>query len=101
MVRSADHGAHAIARSTVVGVTAPIAQVAEPVLVPALGSVEIAPAAFVKGIDDAVAAALADNKLPGCVVTIGRHDRVVFQKAYGMRQVDPERQPMTIDTVFD
>jgi uncharacterized protein YbbC (DUF1343 family)/CubicO group peptidase (beta-lactamase class C family) len=101
MVRSPEHGAPAVALSAVVGVTAPIAQVAEPVLVPALGSTEIAPAVFVKGIDDAVAAALADNKLPGCVVTIGRHDRVVFQKAYGMRQVDPERQPMTIDTVFD
>lgn len=62
---------------------------------------ENAPAAVVKSIDDAVAASLADNKLPGCVVTIGRRDRVLFQKAYGMRQVDPDRQPMTLDTVFD
>jgi uncharacterized protein YbbC (DUF1343 family) len=67
----------------------------------ALGSGETTPAAAVKNIDDAVAASLADNKLPGCVVTIGRRDRVLFQKAYGMRQVDPDRKPMTVDTVFD
>ncbi|MET0591880.1 MAG: exo-beta-N-acetylmuramidase NamZ domain-containing protein, partial [Polyangiaceae bacterium] len=63
--------------------------------------VEVAPASAVKSIDDAVAAALADNKLPGCVVTIGRHDRVLFQKAYGNRVVDPEKKAMTVDTVFD
>jgi len=31
---------------------------------------ETAPPALVRAIDDAVAASLADNKLPGCVVTI-------------------------------
>ncbi len=52
-------------------------------------------------IDELVAAALAEAKLPGCVVTIGRHDRVLFQKAYGMRELEPDRVPMTEDTVFD
>jgi CubicO group peptidase (beta-lactamase class C family) len=89
------------APSAVIGATPPLSPVIEPALVPSAGSAEIAPAAAVKGIDDAVAAALADNKLPGCVVTIGRRDRVIFQKAYGMRQVDPERKAMTVDTVFD
>jgi uncharacterized protein YbbC (DUF1343 family)/CubicO group peptidase (beta-lactamase class C family) len=76
-----------------------------PVVDATVGSVavaaEITPPAVVKGIDDAVAASIADNKLPGCVVTIGRRDRVLFQKAYGMRQVDPDRKVMTVDTVFD
>jgi uncharacterized protein YbbC (DUF1343 family)/CubicO group peptidase (beta-lactamase class C family) len=52
-------------------------------------------------IDGLVASAIAENKLPGCVVTIGRHDRVLFQKAYGLREVDPELVPMTEDTLFD
>jgi uncharacterized protein YbbC (DUF1343 family)/CubicO group peptidase (beta-lactamase class C family) len=65
------------------------------------GVLEVTPAAAVQSIDDAVAAAIADNKLPGCVVTIGRRDRILFQKAYGNRQVDPDRRPMTVDTVFD
>ncbi len=84
-----------------VGTPAPLGGVVNAALMPPSGAVESAPAAAVKSIDDAVAAALADNKLPGCVVTIGRRDRVLFQKAYGMRQVDPDRRPMTVDTVFD
>ncbi|HKQ69861.1 MAG TPA: serine hydrolase [Polyangiaceae bacterium] len=54
-----------------------------------------------RAIDDWVATAIAEAKLPGCVVTIGRRDRVLFQKAYGFRAVEPERIPMTADTVFD
>ena len=34
-------------------------------------------------------------------MTIGRHDRVISQKAYGLREVEPERVAMTEDTVFD
>lgn len=45
--------------------------------------------------------ALADGKMPGCVVAIGRRDRVLFTKAYGERSVQPERVAMTSDTVFD
>jgi len=53
------------------------------------------------GIDAAVAAAIAAKKLPGCVVVIGRHDRVLFARAYGSRSVLPVVTPMTLDTVFD
>jgi uncharacterized protein YbbC (DUF1343 family) len=52
-------------------------------------------------IDAAVAAAIADRKVPGAVVVVGRHDRVLFKRAYGSRQLQPERLPMTEDTVFD
>src|SRR5437879_5947755 len=40
-------------------------------------------------IDPLVAAAIAESKLPGCVVTIGRRDRILFRKAYGLREVEP------------
>jgi uncharacterized protein YbbC (DUF1343 family) len=52
-------------------------------------------------IDEVVDEALHDGKLPGCVVVVGRHDRVVFRRAYGMRSIEPTRTPMTEDTVFD
>ncbi len=54
-----------------------------------------------EAIDGAVAEALAEGKLPGCVVAVGRHDTILWKKAYGARAVLPERLPMTLDTVFD
>lgn len=41
------------------------------------------------------------GKLPGCVVAVGRHDKLFFLKAYGSRSLLPEKTPMTVDTVFD
>ncbi len=58
-------------------------------------------AARLEAIDEAVAEALAEKKMPGCVVLIGRRGKVVFRKAYGNKQVEPEAVPMTTDTVFD
>jgi len=52
-------------------------------------------------IDQAVEEALAARKMPGCVVLIGRRGKIVFDKAYGLRQVEPAPLPMTLDTVFD
>jgi uncharacterized protein YbbC (DUF1343 family) len=52
-------------------------------------------------IDAAVEEAMADRKVPGAVVVVGRHDRVLFRQAYGFRQLQPERVPMTVDTLFD
>lgn len=52
-------------------------------------------------IDDVVAEGLDQKKMPGCVVCIGRHGKIVFLKAYGQRQLKPEPLPMTVDTVFD
>jgi uncharacterized protein YbbC (DUF1343 family) len=52
-------------------------------------------------IDAAVADAIANQSVPGAVVLIGRHDRVVFRRAYGFREVLPDRIAMSLDTVFD
>jgi uncharacterized protein YbbC (DUF1343 family)/CubicO group peptidase (beta-lactamase class C family) len=52
-------------------------------------------------IDAAAEDAIASQSVPGAVVVIGRHDRVVFRRAYGFREVEPDRVPMTLDTVFD
>jgi len=52
-------------------------------------------------IDQVVAGGIAERKMPGCVVAIGRGGRLVWLKAYGHRQIKPEKVPMTTDTVFD
>jgi uncharacterized protein YbbC (DUF1343 family)/CubicO group peptidase (beta-lactamase class C family) len=52
-------------------------------------------------IDAVVAAAIADKRLPGAVVIVGRGDSIVFRKAYGNRAVAPTVESMTIDTIFD
>ncbi|HVD93839.1 MAG TPA: exo-beta-N-acetylmuramidase NamZ domain-containing protein [Vicinamibacterales bacterium] len=45
--------------------------------------------------------AIADKKLPGAVVLVGRGDRVVYEKAIGRRAVLPAPEAMTLDTMFD
>ncbi|MGE3472282.1 MAG: exo-beta-N-acetylmuramidase NamZ domain-containing protein [Vicinamibacterales bacterium] len=52
-------------------------------------------------IDEVVARGIADGRMPGAVVVVGRGDSVAFQKAYGQRAVVPLAEPMTLDTVFD
>ncbi len=52
-------------------------------------------------IDGLVATAIAEKKLPGCVVLIGRPGGIVLLKAYGDKRLEPERAAMTDDTVFD
>ena len=52
-------------------------------------------------IDGLVAKGIADGEMPGAVVCIGRSEGIAFLKAYGDRQVEPSREPMTTDTVFD
>src|SRR5580698_5553055 len=52
-------------------------------------------------IDEAVEEAIRDQKVPGAVVIIGRADGVLFRRAYGFRQLQPDRVPMTVDTLFD
>jgi uncharacterized protein YbbC (DUF1343 family) len=81
-----------------------------PLVTPALGQQRLpqaAPAdvgldeARLVSIDAAVEAALDAGRMPGCVVCIGRRGSIVLLRAYGFRQVEPTREPMTTDTVFD
>jgi uncharacterized protein YbbC (DUF1343 family) len=44
---------------------------------------------------------MAESKMPGCVVVLGRKDTVLFARAYGYRALEPVREPTTIDTVYD
>ena len=52
-------------------------------------------------IDSVVLDAMAQNQIPGAVVLVGHNGQVVYRKAIGNRALEPRREPMTLDTVFD
>ena len=58
-------------------------------------------AAQLSRIDDAVAEAVKAGETPGAVVVVGRHGKVAYWKAFGSRSLEPRREPMTPDTIFD
>src|SRR5436190_11944743 len=44
---------------------------------------------------------ISKHHLPGGVVLAGRKGRVVWLRSYGARAVEPAREAMTTDTIFD
>ena len=52
-------------------------------------------------VDQQMERAVHDGLIPGGVVLIGHNGQVVYQKAYGSRALMPQREPMTLDTIFD
>ena len=53
------------------------------------------------GVDSIIEQAVADGNIPGAVLVVGHDGAVVYRKAYGYRALEPRREPMTLDTVFD
>jgi uncharacterized protein YbbC (DUF1343 family) len=54
-----------------------------------------------KAVDAIVEKAVAEGNIPGAVLLVGHNGRVVHRKAFGSRSLEPVREPMTIDTIFD
>ncbi len=52
-------------------------------------------------INEVIQASIEKKELPGAVVLVARHGRVAWRKAYGSRAVEPQREIMTADTIFD
>jgi uncharacterized protein YbbC (DUF1343 family)/CubicO group peptidase (beta-lactamase class C family) len=52
-------------------------------------------------LDSIVNDAIAQHQIPGAVLIIGHDGQVVYRKAYGNRALVPQREAMTLDTVFD
>jgi len=52
-------------------------------------------------MDAVIADSIARKELPGAVVLVGRHGKVVWRKPYGARALEPQREAMTADTIFD
>jgi len=58
-------------------------------------------ASHLAAMDSVITDEISKGRLPGAVVTVGRKGRLVWQKVYGSRAVEPSREPMTTDTIFD
>src|SRR5678815_5544134 len=52
-------------------------------------------------MDSIIEESIAKHELPGAVVLVARKGRVVWDKAYGSRAVEPAHEAMTTDTMFD
>jgi uncharacterized protein YbbC (DUF1343 family)/CubicO group peptidase (beta-lactamase class C family) len=52
-------------------------------------------------IDQLMDAAIARGAIPGGVVLVGHDGQVVYRKVFGMRSLEPDKEPMTVDTIFD
>jgi len=67
--------------------------------VPTKEAVTVAPVRL-GAVDSIIQQAIADG-LPGAVLVVGHDGRVIYRKAYGNRALEPSREAMTLDTVFD
>jgi len=52
-------------------------------------------------LDAAVEKAVATDEIPGAVLLVESHGKVLHRKAYGSRALVPTRETMTLDTIFD
>src|SRR5882724_7273309 len=55
----------------------------------------------ISAIDQCVEQAIAERRIPGAVVLVGHQGKVIFEKAYGNRSLEPRVESMSLDTVFD
>ena len=52
-------------------------------------------------LDPLMEKAVADQNIPGGVLLVGHNGRIVYRKAFGSRSLEPTREPMTLETIFD
>jgi uncharacterized protein YbbC (DUF1343 family)/CubicO group peptidase (beta-lactamase class C family) len=52
-------------------------------------------------VDAVVQKAVDTGNIPGAVVLAGHKGEVVYRKAFGWRSLQPRRERMTLDTIFD
>jgi uncharacterized protein YbbC (DUF1343 family)/CubicO group peptidase (beta-lactamase class C family) len=59
------------------------------------------PASHLASLDPIIEDAIQDGQVPGAVLLVWHDGQVVYRKAFGNRSLDPRREAMTVDTVFD
>ncbi len=52
-------------------------------------------------LDSIVLDAIHDRQVPGAVLLVGHNGQVIYRKAFGNRALEPRRETMTADTIFD
>jgi len=60
-----------------------------------------APGVRLNAVDAVIQQAISDGNIPGAVLVVGHNGSVIYRKAYGSRALEPQREPMTLDTIFD
>src|ERR1700733_183926 len=68
---------------------------------PAAGRKPVAPSNRLGVLDSIVQEAIRDGQIPGAVVLVGHDGQVIYRKAFGERSLEPRREAMTVDTIFD
>ena len=58
-------------------------------------------AARLKNLDAIMEHAVASGNIPGGVLLVGHNGKVIYRKAFGERSLEPTRETMTVDTIFD
>ena len=58
-------------------------------------------AANLSALDSIIQQAIANDEIPGAVLLVENRGRVLYRKAFGARALIPQREPMTVDTIFD
>ena len=79
---------------------APVVAQNPPATAPSTGSASTDQAHFAP-LDALLRDAVEKGNAPGAVLLVGHNGAVVYRKAYGNRALDPSKEPMTPDTVFD
>src|SRR5579864_2786138 len=52
-------------------------------------------------LDAVIDQAIREDRIPGAVLAVGHNGTPVYSKAYGHRALEPAREAMTMDTIFD
>jgi len=85
----------------VVNIFGPVALIAQLLAVNSASAHAHADAAALEPVGAIVEREIHAGRIPGAVVVIGHQGRVVYRGAFGDRALQPRRQPMTDDTIFD
>jgi uncharacterized protein YbbC (DUF1343 family)/CubicO group peptidase (beta-lactamase class C family) len=52
-------------------------------------------------LDPILERSVTAGDIPGAVLLVGHNGRIIYRKAFGSRALEPVREPMTVDTIFD
>ncbi len=53
------------------------------------------------GMEAAVREEMEKGNIPGAVVLVGQGEEILYHKAFGYEVIEPHREPMSPDTIFD
>ncbi len=62
---------------------------------------EMVDSARLTGVEGIVQDAIENGQVPGAVVLVWHDGQTVYRRAFGHRSLEPRRELMTIDTIFD